>query len=90
MEVSGKIHAPGKKSQYPLNRRLGGPKSQSGRGGKEKQSLLCLCWKSNPDHAVHSLVTIVTESEHKKELRRLKNCICELSFDNTISSGKFM
>jgi hypothetical protein len=43
MEVSGQLHAPaalppGKDTRYPLDRRLGGPQSQSGRGGEEKNS----------------------------------------------------
>ena len=41
MEISGKIHAPaalsaGKNPPYPLNRRLGGPQSQSGRFEEDK------------------------------------------------------
>jgi hypothetical protein len=41
LEVSGLLHAPAalpprKKSPYPLDRRLSGPQSQSGRRGKEK------------------------------------------------------
>jgi hypothetical protein len=40
MEVSGQLHAPaglppGKDPRYPLDRRLGGPQSRSGRGGEE-------------------------------------------------------
>jgi hypothetical protein len=43
MEVSGQIHAPaalpqGKNPWYPLDRRLGGPQSRSGRDGEEKNS----------------------------------------------------
>jgi hypothetical protein len=43
MEVSGQLHAPaafpqGKSRWYPLDRRLGGPQSSSGRDGKEKNS----------------------------------------------------
>jgi hypothetical protein len=43
MEVSGQFHAPaalpqGKGPWYPLDRRLGGPQSRSGRGGEEKNS----------------------------------------------------
>jgi hypothetical protein len=43
MEVSGQLHAPAglhqrKSPWYPFDRRLGGPKSQSGRGGDEKIS----------------------------------------------------
>jgi hypothetical protein len=41
MEVSGQLHVPvalllGKGTSYLFDRRLGGPKSQSGRGGEEK------------------------------------------------------
>jgi hypothetical protein len=43
MEVNGQLHAPaalppGKEPLYPLDRRLGGPQSHSGRGGEEKNS----------------------------------------------------
>jgi hypothetical protein len=43
MEMSGRIHAPaalpeGKSLWYPLDRRPGGPQSQSGRGGEEINS----------------------------------------------------
>jgi hypothetical protein len=43
MEVSGQLHATaalpqGKSPWYPLDRRLGGPYSRSGRGGEEKNS----------------------------------------------------
>jgi hypothetical protein len=43
MEVSGQLHAlaalpPGKEPWYPLDRRLGGSQSRSGRGGEEKNS----------------------------------------------------
>jgi hypothetical protein len=45
MEVSGQLHAPaalppGKSLWYPLDRRLGGPQSRSGRGGEEKNPQL--------------------------------------------------
>jgi hypothetical protein len=41
MELSGELHTPaalppGKSPWYPLERRLGGLQSQSGRGGEEK------------------------------------------------------
>jgi hypothetical protein len=41
--VSGQLHASaalisGKEPLYPLDRRLGGPQSRSGRGGEEKNS----------------------------------------------------
>jgi hypothetical protein len=32
------LHPQGKRPWYPFDRRLGGPQSQSGRGGKEKNS----------------------------------------------------
>jgi hypothetical protein len=43
MEVSGQLHDPaalpqGKSSWNPLDRRLGGPQSRSGRGGEEKKN----------------------------------------------------
>jgi hypothetical protein len=43
MEVSGPLHAsvalpPGKKPLVPIDGRLGGPQSRSGRGGEEKNS----------------------------------------------------
>jgi hypothetical protein len=43
MELSGQLHVPavlpqGKSPWYPLDRRLGGPQSRSGRGGEEKNS----------------------------------------------------
>jgi len=43
MEVSGQFHNPaalphGKRPWYPLDGRLGGPQSRSGRGGEEKNS----------------------------------------------------
>jgi hypothetical protein len=43
MEVSGRLHAPaalpqGKGCRYPLDERLGGPRSRSGHGGEQKNS----------------------------------------------------
>jgi hypothetical protein len=43
MEVISQLHAQatlpqGKSPRYPLDRRLGGPQSRSGRGGEEKNS----------------------------------------------------
>jgi hypothetical protein len=43
MEMSVQLHAPaayfqGRSLWYPLDRRLGGPQSRSGRGGEEKNS----------------------------------------------------
>jgi hypothetical protein len=50
MEVSGQLHVPAalppeKKPWYPLDRRLGGAQSRSGRGGEEKyRGMLILTW----------------------------------------------
>jgi len=43
MEVNGQLHtpaalSPGKESLYPLDRRLDGTQSSSGRGGEDKNS----------------------------------------------------
>jgi hypothetical protein len=41
MEASGQLHdlyPQGKSALYPLDMRLGGPQSRSGRGGEEKNS----------------------------------------------------
>jgi len=38
MQVSGQLHPQGKSPWYPMDRRLGGPQSQSGHGGEEKNS----------------------------------------------------
>jgi hypothetical protein len=38
MEVSGQLYPHGKNPWYPLDRRLGGPETQSGRRGEEKNS----------------------------------------------------
>jgi hypothetical protein len=60
MEVSGQLHVPaallrGKRPWYPLDRRLGGPQSRSGRGGEEKNSQLSPGIEPpNPDHSACS------------------------------------
>jgi len=36
------LYSKGKSLWYPLDRRLGGPQSQSGHGGKKKKSHHCL------------------------------------------------
>jgi len=42
------LYSQGKSSWYPLDRRLGGPQSQSGSSGKEKKKALpCPCQESN-------------------------------------------
>jgi hypothetical protein len=50
-----------KNPQYPWDRRLGGPQSQSGQGGEEKNSHHCPCRELNPGCPACSLVTILTE-----------------------------
>jgi hypothetical protein len=66
MEVSGQLHAPatlppGKNPCCPLDRRLEGPQSWSGRGGEEKNSHHCPCQELKPCGPARSLVTILTE-----------------------------
>jgi hypothetical protein len=39
LEVSGQFHPRGKSPWYPLDMRLDGPQTRSGRGGEEKKSL---------------------------------------------------
>jgi hypothetical protein len=75
MEVSGKLHAPDSLlNRYPLDRRLGGPQSRSGRGGEDKNSQPCR--ESNPTRQAGSLETILTElPRHPKSVisKGLKN-----------------
>jgi hypothetical protein len=67
MEGSGQLQAPaalppGKSPWYPLDRKLGGPQSRSGRGGEEKNSQPPPGIEPfNPDRPAHSLVAIPTE-----------------------------
>jgi hypothetical protein len=42
MEVSGQLHSQGKSPLYPLDRRMGGLQSRSGRGSEEKNFQLML------------------------------------------------
>jgi hypothetical protein len=64
----------GNSHRRPLDRRLGGPQSQSGRGGEEKKFLPRLYRVSNHGHPGRSPVTLLTElpdvmftnSEHTK------------------------
>jgi hypothetical protein len=53
---AGRFTSEGKSPQYPLDRRLGGPQSRSGGGGKRK--IPDPCRKSNPDRPARSLVAI--------------------------------
>jgi hypothetical protein len=64
MEVSGQLHAPaalpqGKSPCCPLDRRLGGPQSRSGRGGEEK-NIFYSCRESNPGRPATSLIIVLT------------------------------
>jgi hypothetical protein len=64
MEVSSQLDAPvtypqGKSPRYPLDRRLGGPQSRSGRGGEEKD--VPSSAEHQPGRPSHILVTILTE-----------------------------
>jgi hypothetical protein len=67
MDMSCQLHAPaalpqGKRPWYPLDRRLGGPQSRSGRGGEEKNSRpLSGIEPWNPDRPARSLPIILTE-----------------------------
>jgi hypothetical protein len=67
MEVSGQLHVPaalppGKSPWYPLDRKLGGPQSRSGRGGEEKNSQPPPGMEPlNPHRPARSLVAIPTE-----------------------------
>jgi hypothetical protein len=60
MEMSGQLHAPavlpqGKSPCYPLDRRLGGTQSRSGRGCEEKNSQHPPAIEiQNPDHPARS------------------------------------
>jgi hypothetical protein len=61
MGVNGQRHAPaalyprGKKPRYPLDRRLGGPQSRSGRRGQKKSPLPLLGIESrSPDRPARS------------------------------------
>jgi len=60
MVMSGQFHAvvtlPQRKSPlYPVDRRPGGPQSQSGCGGEEKKSLPCPYQELNPGCPAHSI-----------------------------------
>jgi len=59
VEVRSQLYPRGKSSRYPLNRRLDGPQSQSGRfGGTEKTFPSARI--RNPDRQARSLVTVQT------------------------------
>jgi hypothetical protein len=47
--------------RYPLDRRLGGPQSRSGRGDEERKSHNYPRRESNPDRPARSIVSVLTE-----------------------------
>jgi len=51
----------GKNLQYPVERRLGGSPSRSGRGGGEEKFHSFPCQDLKPDNPAHSPVTTLTE-----------------------------
>jgi hypothetical protein len=66
MEVSGHFHAPAalssrKEPRYPLDRRLGGPQSRSGRDGENKNSNHCIFRQLNPGRPGCSVVTVLID-----------------------------
>jgi len=66
MEVNGQLHAQaallsGKSPRFKLDRRPGGPISQSGRSGEDRKSPSSQCWESNPGCRARSIVSILTK-----------------------------
>jgi hypothetical protein len=66
MEISGQPHTPaalllGKEPPLPIDRRLGGPQSRSGRGGKEKQNSFLLLSGIELGRPVRNLVNTQAE-----------------------------
>jgi hypothetical protein len=51
------LYLQGKSHQYPLDRKLGGPQSRSGRGGEEKNSQPCR--ESNPRTPMRMMMMII-------------------------------
>jgi hypothetical protein len=60
MEVSGQLHASGKRPRYPLRSGLAVPQSRPGRSGEKKKKSLP-CRESNPGRPPCSLVTTLTK-----------------------------
>jgi hypothetical protein len=65
MDMCDGLHTPtvlfpegGGENSYPLDNRLGGSQSTSGRGGEEETIPSLPCWESNPGHPAHNLVII--------------------------------
>jgi hypothetical protein len=74
MEVSGQLHTPaalppGKETRYPLDRRLSGLQSRSGRGGEERDLLFLILLMNN----------IITTGTHKKEASVIINNSTDIS-----------
>jgi hypothetical protein len=68
--TSRPLYPQGKSPWYPLDRRLGGPQSRSGRGGEEKNSQTPSGIEPlNPDRPAHSLVVIPTDLVIWKQLQ---------------------
>jgi hypothetical protein len=68
------LYPQGKSPWYPLDRRLGGPQSRSGRGGEEKNSQPPPGIETyNSDRPVRSLVAIPTKLSKNK---RIATCVC--------------
>jgi len=55
------LYPQGMSPWYPLDRKLSGPQSWSGCGGEEKKVHHWPCQELNPDHAVRSLISMLTE-----------------------------
>jgi hypothetical protein len=59
-----RVHAPlyrGNILRYPLDRRVGGFQSWSGRGGEEKKFHHCPWQELSPGHPAPGLVSVLTE-----------------------------
>jgi hypothetical protein len=52
------LYPQGTNSWYPLDRRLGGPQSRSGRGGDEKNSMSCQDSNSRSSSPYHSAISL--------------------------------
>jgi len=55
------LYSQGKNTRHPLDRRLGGSQSRSGRGGEVSKVPIPSCRESNPGYQGRSLVSVVTE-----------------------------
>jgi len=62
------IYSRGKSPPYPLDRKLGGPQSRSGRGGEEKRIPSFPPQELNPGRPARNLFSILTEVIHPPKL----------------------